>query len=131
MPFLGETVQVRKKYRSNLPAPEDTTQGTDRLMTPGFLCYVGELLFGTKWQTPLAGILSEIRGKELSPATVHRWTTSSRTIPNWVESALYTALVRTHEDLDRRAETVQEIVDRLDQILYAGRGERTSTRTST
>ena len=107
-------MQSPKKYRVNLPAPEDTTAGAHQLLTPGFLRYVGELLFGAKWQSPLADCLSEIRGKELSPATVHRWTTSSRSIPGWVETALYVALDRAHRDLDQRAATARAIADRLD-----------------
>ena len=108
-------MQGSRKYRLNLPAPEDTSHGANELLTPGFLRYVGELLFGSKWQTPLADCLSEIRGKELSPATVHRWTTSSRSIPLWVENALYVALDRAQRDLDQRAATARAVADRLDR----------------
>jgi hypothetical protein len=93
-----------KKYRNNLPLPEDTTmRGGPASLTPGFLRFVGELLFGERWQTPLAQELGDARGKRLSPATVHRWSTGIRSIPDWVQEALVVILENGQRDLDRRA----------------------------
>jgi hypothetical protein len=93
----------KKKYRNNLPPSEDTTIRGQALLTPGFLRFVGELLFGERWQTPLADWLGEARGKALSPATVHRWSMGRRSIPDWVENALAVILERGQRDLDHRA----------------------------
>jgi hypothetical protein len=94
----------KKKYRNNLPCPEDTTlHGGPLSVTPGFLRFVGELLFGERWQTPLALGLGQARGKMLSPATVHRWSMGDRSIPEWVEDALLVILDHGRRDLDRRA----------------------------
>jgi hypothetical protein len=104
----------KKKYRNNLPLPEDTTmRGGQVLLTPGFLCFVGELLFGERWQTPLAQWLGEARGKRLSPATVHRWSMGSRSIPDWVEEALAVILEKGERDLDRRARIAGGLATRI------------------
>jgi hypothetical protein len=110
----------KKKYRVNLPTPEDTTIRGGDLLTPGFLRLVGELLFGSLWQTPLAQRLGEVRGKPLSPATVHRWTTESRSIPDWVAAALTDVLEQATFDLDRRARTAGEIAMRMKAPGTAG-----------
>jgi hypothetical protein len=96
------------------PAPEDTTlTGDSRLLTPGFLRFVGELLFGERWQTPLAACLGSIRGRALSPATVHQWSTRTRSIPPWVKDALVIALERAQTDMRQRAETAQSVARRI------------------
>jgi hypothetical protein len=108
----------RRKYRNNLPVPEDTTmRGGQVLLTPGFLCFVGELLFGERWQTPLARWLGDLRGKALAPATVHRWTTESRSIPDWVGGALVAALEQGHRDLERRAGMARGLARRIREAL--------------
>ena len=106
---------LRKKYRKyNLPLPEDTTlYGGQVLLTPGFLRLVGELLFGERWQTPLAQWLGSARGKALAPATVHQWSTETRSIPNWVTDALAAALDQGQQDLERRARTARGIARRM------------------
>ncbi|WP_210254986.1 hypothetical protein [Methylocapsa sp. S129] len=104
----------KKKYRNNLPLPEDTTmRGGPVLLTPGFLRFVGELLFGERWQTPLAHRLGEARGKMLSPATVHRWSMGSRSIPDWVGEALALILESGQRDLDHRARMVAGLATRI------------------
>jgi hypothetical protein len=104
----------KKKYRRNLPPPEDTTmQGGPSLVTPGFLRFVGEALFGERWQTPLAQSLGETRGKPLSPATVHRWSMGRRSIPDWVEEALTFVLENGQRDLTRRGAMAGAIAARM------------------
>jgi hypothetical protein len=104
----------KKKYRTNLPLPEDTTlQGGRTLVTPGFLRFVGEILFGERWQTPLAQSLGEARGKPLSPATVHRWSMARRSIPDWVEDALAFVLENSQRDLIRRGAIAGAIATRM------------------
>jgi hypothetical protein len=104
----------KKKYRNNLPLPEDTTRRTGQaLLTPGFLRFVGELLFGERWQTPLARCLGEARGKMLSPATVHRWSTESRSIPEWVAGSLAVTLENGQQDLKRRAKMASALAARI------------------
>ena len=78
-------------------------------VTPDFLRAVGELLYGDRWQTPLAASLGAIRGKALSPATVHQWTTRKRSIPAWVRDALSLALERGQSDMTSRAEIAGEV----------------------
>jgi hypothetical protein len=104
----------KKKYRNNLPCPEDTTEGGGPLLvTPGFLRFVGELLFGELWQTPLAHGLGVARGKMLAPATVHRWSMGDRSIPEWVENALLVILDDGRRDLDRRARMAGALAARI------------------
>ena len=107
---------AKKKYRNNLPTPEDTTLGGQKLLTPGFLRFVGELLFGERWQTPFAQSLGETRGKALSPATVHRWSMGLRSIPDWVKDALVVVLEKDQRDLDRRAKTAGGLAGRLRDV---------------
>lgn len=94
--------------------PVDTTLGAgDPLVTPGFLRFVGELMFGERWQTPLAQKLGAIRGRPLSPATIHRWSTQTRSIPAWVERALELCLAEVQADLHHRASEVSALAGRL------------------
>jgi hypothetical protein len=81
----------------------------DGRVTPDFLRAVGELLYGERWQTPLAASLGAIRGKPLSPATVHQWTTRKRSIPPWVRDALSLALEHGQSDMTSRAEIAGEV----------------------
>jgi hypothetical protein len=105
---------TKRTYRNNLPLPEDTTlDGAPALLTPGFLRFVGELLFGERWQTPLAHRLGETRGRALSPATVHRWSTGRRSIPNWVGEALAVILENGQRDLDHRGRRAGELAARI------------------
>ena|GEM_PF-1746268 len=105
--------QTRKKYRTNWPQPEDTTAGCGPLVTPGFLRHVGELLFGPQWLSPLALHLGAVRGKALSPATVHRWATETRSIPVWVAELLPEMLLMAQADLAVRAHRAGEIAQRM------------------
>jgi hypothetical protein len=112
----------KKKYRNNLPPPEDTTtRGGQAPLTPGFLRYVGELLFGERWQTPLAHSLGQARGKPLSPATVHRWSMARRSIPGWVMDALAFILENGQRDLDRRAGMASAIATRIRNLAPGDR----------
>jgi hypothetical protein len=96
------------------PQAEDTTiTGAPAILTPGFLRYVGELLFGERWQSPLAERLGAIRGKALSPATVHHWSTATRSIPPWVKDALVELLDRAQRDMRHRAETAESVARRI------------------
>jgi len=105
---------TKRKYRANLPRPEDTTQGdASTLLTPGFLRFVGELLFGERWQSPLAQGLGATRGKTLSPATVHRWSMGLRTIPGWVGEALLVLIENGRRELDRRASVAGALATRI------------------
>lgn len=105
---------TKKKYRDNLPFPEDTTLGGGQaLLTPGFLRFVGELLFGERWQTPLAHRLGDARGKTLSPATVHRWSMGRRSIPDWVGDALAIILENGRRDLADRARMAGGLATRI------------------
>jgi hypothetical protein len=105
---------TKKKYRDNLPFPEDTTLGGGQaLLTPGFLRFVGELLFGERWQTPLAHRLGDARGKTLSPATVHRWSMGRRSIPDWVGDALAMILENGRRDLADRARMAGGLATRM------------------
>jgi hypothetical protein len=85
-------------------APQDATLPDGAGVTPSFLRYVGELLYGERWQTPLAASLGQVRGKALSPATVHQWTTRKRSIPAWVQGALSMVLEQAQSDMTSRAE---------------------------
>lgn len=105
---------TKRAYRTNLPLPEDTTLDGERaLLTPGFLRFVGELLYGERWQTPLARWLGETRGKRLSPATIHRWSSERRSIPAWVGDALAAILENGQRDLDRRGQRAGELAARI------------------
>ncbi|MGA0598631.1 hypothetical protein [Enterovirga sp. CN4-39] len=103
-----------RRYRANLPAPEDTTlSGSTPLLTPGFLRFVGELLFGERWQTPLATYLGDFRGRPVNPAVIHHWTTATRSVPDWVAGALVAALEDRRTDWQQRAQTAREVADRI------------------
>ena len=105
---------AKKTYRINLPAPEDTTLSAGKtLLTPGFLRYVGELLYGERWQTPLAARLGAARGKKLSPATLHRWSMGQRSIPVWVGAAVAHVLEESERDLKSRARTAAALALRM------------------
>ena len=105
---------TKRTYRTNLPLPEDTTlEGARALLTPGFLRFVGELLYGERWQTPLARELGETRGRPLSPATIHRWSSERRSIPAWVGDALAGILENGQRDLDRRGQRAGELAARI------------------
>jgi hypothetical protein len=105
--------EPRKKYRTTWPKAEDTTDGQIPLVTPGFLRLVGELLYGAQWLSPLAHNLGKVRGKSLAPATVHRWTHESRSIPAWVADALAEVLQSAQRDFSTRARQAGEIAGRL------------------
>ena len=96
-----------RKYLVNLPPAEDTTSAASGFaVTPGFLRFVGETVFGGKWQTRLAEALGETRAKKLSPATVHQWTTGQRSIPLWVREAMPQMIAQEERRLiDRAAQT--------------------------
>jgi hypothetical protein len=96
------------------------------IVTPGFLRYVGELLFGPRWQTPLAQCLGDIRGKALSPATIHQWSTLTRSIPGWVSNALVIALENGQRDFDRRAALAGVVARRLSEASAASEAEHGS-----
>jgi hypothetical protein len=114
---------AKRKYRSNLPPPEDTTvSGGADLLTPGFLRFVGELLFGERWQSPLAARLGEARSKKLSPATVHRWSMGLRSIPDWVGVGLAVILDDSQRDLERRARMAAALAMRV-RSAAGGRAE--------
>jgi hypothetical protein len=103
-----------RRYRAHLPAAEDTTMsGAAPLLTPGFLRFVGELMFGERWQTPLAHYLGDVRGRALSPAVLHHWSTATRSIPGWVADALVAALERRRADWQGRAETARAVAERI------------------
>lgn len=103
-----------RKYRKcELPRPEDTTLRDGQLLTPAFLRHVGELLFGERWQTPLAHGLGSLRGKALSPATIHQWSTSTRSIPGWVEDALARLLEQGQTEFRQRAERAERLARRM------------------
>lgn len=106
--------EAKRKYRTNLPSPEDTTiDCRPILLTPGFLCFVGQLLFGERWQTPMAKSLGDARGRKIAPATIHQWTTGKRAIPVWVKEALATIIERGRADLDCRATMAGELASRI------------------
>jgi hypothetical protein len=90
-------------------APQDATLPDGAGVTPSFLRYVGELLYGERWQTPLAASLGQVRGKALSPATVHQWTTRKRSIPTWVRGSLSMVLEQAKTDMTSRAELVGRV----------------------
>lgn len=97
------------------PSSEDAVPETGPVVTPEFLRYVGEILFGPRWQTPLAQCLGDIRGKTLAPATIHQWSTLTRSIPGWVSNALVIALLNGQRDFDRRAELAGAVARRLSE----------------
>jgi hypothetical protein len=90
-----------------------TARGMAALVTPAFLRFVGELLFGKRWQTPLADRLGAFRGKKLSPATIHQWSTRTRSIPAWVGEAIAVSLEDAEQDFLRRAKTARSIRERM------------------
>lgn len=103
-----------RKYLINLPPPEDTTAGAESFaVTPGFLRFVGETVFGDKWQTRLAEALGEARSKKLSPATVHQWTTGQRSIPSWVGETIPAMIASEESRLIDRATRTRELGQRL------------------
>ena len=105
-------------YRANLPPAEDTTAAGDRpRITPGFLRYVGEMLHGPRWQTPLAQRLGEFRGKNLAPATINQWCSGARSIPGWVGPALVSALEAARAEFEGRAQLAAATARRLEQGL--------------
>ena len=104
----------KKKYRDNLPCPEDTTMhGGPLQVTPGFLRFVGELLFGERWQTPLAHGLGEARGKTAFPRHGPSLEHGSRSIPDWVGNALLAILENGRRDFDRRARMAGALATRI------------------
>src|SRR5260370_25810137 len=92
------------------------------LLTPGFLRFVGELLFGERWQSPLAARLGEARSKKLSPATVHRWSMGLRSIPAWVGVGLAIILDDSQRDLRDRARMAAALAMRV-RSAAGGRAE--------
>ncbi len=103
-----------RKYLVNLPPAEDTTSGTSGfVVTPGFLRFVGETVFGDKWQTRLAEALGQTRAKKLSPATVHQWTTGQRSIPQWVREVMPHMIAQEERRLIDRAGQARELGQRL------------------
>ena len=103
-----------RKYLINLPPAEDTTSVASGFkVTPGFLRFVGETLFGDKWQTRLAEALGETRAKKLSPATVHQWTTGQRSIPLWVREAMPKMIEQEERRLSARAAQARDLGLRL------------------
>ena len=103
-----------RKYLINLPPAEDTTAGDAGFcITPGFLRFVGETVFGEKWQTRLAEALGETRAKKLSPATVHQWTTGQRSIPRWVHEAMPSMIAQEESRLINRAAQAHDLGLRL------------------
>jgi hypothetical protein len=103
-----------RKYLVHLPPAEDTTSGTSGfVVTPGFLRFVGETVFGDKWQTRMAEALGQTRAKKLSPATVHQWTTRQRSIPLWVHEALPIMITQEERRLIARADRTRELGLRL------------------
>jgi len=113
-PRVASLDETKRTYRNNLPVAEDTTaDAAQALLTPGFLRFVGELLFGERWQTPLARWLGETRGRLLSPATIHRWSTGRRSIPDWVGEALAVILENGQRELDRRGRSAGELAARI------------------
>lgn len=121
---MSETVEGEaRKYRKvkpALPASEDTTikgPGVERL-TPGFLRHVGELLYGERWQVPLAARLSDVRGKHVAPSRVHQWMTLERPIQPWVYDALGTVAAGEASRLAERMRQVAELARRIaDPVL--------------
>ncbi len=105
-----------RKYLINLPPAEDTTSATSGFtVTPGFLRFVGETVFGDKWQTRLAEALGETRAKKLSPATIHQWTTGQRSIPLWVREAMPQMIAKEERRLIDRAAQTRDLGLRLQQ----------------
>jgi len=103
-----------RKYLVHLPPAEDTTSDTSGfVVTPGFLRFVGETVFGYKWQTRMAEALGQTRAKKLSPATVHQWTTRQRSIPLWVHEALPIMITQEERRLIARADRTRELGLRL------------------
>jgi hypothetical protein len=103
-----------RKYLINLPPAEDTTSVASGFkVTPGFLRFVGETIFGDKWQTRLAEALGETRAKKLSPATVHQWTTGQRSIPLWVREAMPKMIEQEEHRLRARAAQARDLGLRL------------------
>lgn len=103
-----------RKYLVNLPPSEDTTSvASGFTVTPGFLRFVGETVFGGKWQTRLADALGETRAKKLSPATVHQWTTGQRSIPLWVREAMPQMIAQEERRLIERAAQTRDLGLRL------------------
>lgn len=109
-----------KKYRTALPSPDDTTSRDEwPLVTPGFLRFVGEILHGERWQTPLAHRLGRIRGKPVAAATVHQWSTRTRSIPDWVTNALALCLEQADLEFTRRAGQARSVATRIRQAQPA------------
>jgi hypothetical protein len=90
-----------------------TPHSTSPALSPAFLRFVGELLFGKRWQTPLAESLGAFRGKKLSPATVHQWSTRTRSIPAWVGEAIAVSLDSAEQDFLRRAKMARSVRERM------------------
>lgn len=107
--------RVYRRVKDTLPDPDDTTLvGLYTVITPGFVRYVGELLFGERWQTPLARTLGEIRGKQLLPSVIHRWLSGERPLPDdWLKEALAIALEQGARDLARRARDATDVASRI------------------
>jgi hypothetical protein len=114
--------------RVELPPAEDTSAGpSTNLLTPGFLRFVGELLFGKRWQTPLAERLGAFRGKALSPATVHQWSTGVRSIPAWVREGVAASLDDIAEDFRRRADEAISVGERMRRLEVAASTQATNS----
>lgn len=114
----SESKDIRKKYRnikSQFPAAEDTTVlgVSAEKMTPGFLRFVGELLFGERWQVPLAAHLTQVRGRPVTQARLHQWMTLERPIQSWVYEALGAVVQRQATELARKAEVTTELGRRM------------------
>ena len=99
--------------RGDFARAEDMALPDSGRGTPAFLRAVGELLFGERWQTPMAARLGAIRGKALSPATIHQWTTQKRSIPAWVREALSVTLDEARSDMETRAEIAGVVARRM------------------
>lgn len=124
--MTDEPQTIKKKYKKvkpHLPPAEDTTKTkaiTERL-APGLIRHVGELIFGERWQVPLARALSEVRGKPVSPTRIHQWMTAVRPIQSWVYEALGEIAIAQGKIMAAKAKESWELGLRLSDPALADR----------
>lgn len=61
----------------------------------------GELMFGPRWQSPLAEALSVARRKPLQQAQINKWLKAGVT-PRWAEMWIHISAVERRARLDQR-----------------------------
>jgi hypothetical protein len=104
-----------------LPAeldPQDTSRPIAPPVTPKVLRLVGETLFGSKWQMPLARALAQ-HGQEFKVPLIYQWDTGRTRIPAWVHGAMPYVIAAWINDMHERLTFAADLRNRI-HVLTMG-----------